>query len=148
MTQTLRKTWVKQIPPYLKPRWVLRAWVSVLNSTKPSLSGFYGNTGKPRTVAGNNRKSEYTKEKRSETCETAGDSMSPSAHCDLLGIRENNLFVLRRLSFWWILGTMLDQGLTCFNHLAQSSFLENILVLEKLHFQDKLDKCINSKIFC
>ena len=35
--------------------------------------------------------------------------------------------------------TMLDQRLRFFGHLAKSPFL----VLEKLHFQDDLDKCIN-----
>ena len=35
--------------------------------------------------------------------------------------------------------TMLDLGLPCFGHLARSPFLDNILVLEKLHFLDDLD---------
>ena len=39
--------------------------------------------------------------------------------------------------------TMLDQGPSCFGHLAKSPFLVNVMVLAKLNFQDDLDKYIN-----
>ena len=35
-----------------------------------------------------------------------------------------------------------DQGLPSFGHLAKSPFLENVLVLEKLHFRDDLGECM------
>ena len=42
--------------------------------------------------------------------------------------------------------TLMDQGLPYFGLLATSHFLENIMVLEKMHFSYGLDTCINLHI--